>query len=455
MNKTSLNIHFIAIGGSVMHHLAIALKKEGHQVSGSDDGFYDPSRSNLKKHALLPEQEGWDTQKIHKGLDVVILGMHAKGDNPELKKAHELGLKIYSYPEFIYEHSRDKQRIVIAGSHGKTTITSIVLHVLNHHQKAFDYLVGAELVGFDGMVKLSDAPVIVIEGDEYFSSPLDQTPKLHHYHHHVGLISGIAWDHMNVFPTEESYVKQFEIFADATPKGGTLVYCEEDSLATIIGNKQREDVNTMMYNTHPHRLKNGQVFLKTPNGEVAIQIFGTHNMQNISGAYQVCKRIGITDQEFYEAIATFQGAAKRMQLLKKTDKSAIYKDFAHAPSKLEASVKALKEQHPDRKLIACLELHTFSSLSKKFLPQYQNTFTAADFPAIYYNPSVVEQKGLEPISEEDIRKGFEQPNLLVFTRADQLESFLRKQDFNNTNLLLMSSSTFGGMDLLNLADEII
>lgn len=455
MNRTSLNIHFIAIGGSIMHHLAIALKKEGHQVSGSDDGFYEPSRSNLEKHGLLPDQEGWDTNKIHKELDVVILGMHAKSDNPELKKAQELGLKINSYPEFIFEHSRDKQRIVIAGSHGKTTITSIILHVLKHNKRVFDYLVGAELQGFDGMVKLSDAPVIVVEGDEYFSSPLDQTPKLHHYQHHVGLISGIAWDHMNVFPTEDSYVKQFEIFADATPKGGSLVICEEDNLATIIGNKQREDVNTMMYTTHPYRLKNGQVFLKTPNGEVPIQLFGAHNMQNISGAYQVCKRIGITDPEFYEAIATFQGAAKRMQLLKKSDKAVIYKDFAHAPSKLEASVKALKEQFPERKLLACLELHTFSSLNKKFLPQYQNTFAAADVPVVYYNPTVVEQKRLDPISEEDIRKGFDQSNLLVFTDAKQLEDFIRKQDFNNTNLLLMSSANFGGMDLQKLADEII
>lgn len=455
MNKQKQHIHFIAIGGSVMHHLAIALKKEGHHISGSDDGFYDPSRSNLQKHGLLPEQEGWDEAKIHDGLDAVILGMHARTNNPELVKAQRLGLKIYSYPEFIYQHSRHKQRIVISGSHGKTTITSIILHILNYHKRDFDYLVGAELEGFDGMVRLSDAPIIVIEGDEYSSSPLDKTPKVLNYHHHIGLISGIAWDHMNVFPTEEVYVKQFELFADATPKGGSLVICEEDNIATIIANKQREDVNLFMYNTHPHRIKGGQVYLKGPEGEVQMQIFGAHNMQNISGAYQVCKRIGITDKQFYEAIASFKGAAKRMQLLKKNDQTSVYRDFAHAPSKLEASVRALKEQHPEHKLVACLELHTFSSLNKDFLPQYQNTFAAADTPVVYYNPQVVEQKRLEAVSEEDIKKAFDQPNLEVFTNAAELEAFLKKQDLKKANLLMMSSANFGGIDLEVLAGELI
>lgn len=455
MNKEKQNIHFIAIGGSVMHHLAIALKKEGHNISGSDDGFYDPSRSNLQKHGLLPEQEGWDVSRIHEGLDAVILGMHARTKNPELVKAQKLGLKIYSYPEFIYQHSLDKQRIVIAGSHGKTTITSTLLHILRYHQRDFDYVVGAELEGFEGMVRLSNAPIIIIEGDEYSSSPLDKTPKFLHYHHHIGLISGIAWDHMNVFPTEETYVKQFELFADATPKGGSLVISEDDNIATIIANKQREDVNLFMYNTHPHRIKEGQVYLKGPQGEVPMQVFGRHNMQNISGAYQVCKRIGITDQQFYEAIATFKGAAKRMQMLKQNDQTTIYRDFAHAPSKLEASVRALKEQYPNRKLIACLELHTFSSLNKDFLPQYQNTFAAADTPVVYYNPQVIEQKGLKAVSEEEVKKAFDQPNLEVFTNAAQLEAFIKKQDLHQANLLMMSSATFGGIELELLANELI
>lgn len=455
MNNTSHKIHFIAIGGSVMHHLAIALKKQGHQVSGSDDGFFDPSRTNLKQHGLLPEKEGWDTGKIHKGLDAIVLGMHARADNPELLKAQELGIKIYSFPEYIFENSRDKQRIVIAGSHGKTTITSMVLHVLNYNNRNFDYLVGAELEGFSGMVKLSDAPIIVIEGDEYTSSPLDKTPKILNYHHHIGLISGIAWDHMNVFPTEESYVKQFELFADATPKGGTLIICEEDNIATIIGNKQREDVHNFLYNTHPYQVKNGEVFLKAPVGNVPVQVFGNHNMQNISAAYHLCKRIGITDEQFYEAISSFKGAAKRMQLLKKTDSTTIYRDFAHAPSKVEASVKALRERFPDRKLIACLELHTFSSLNKDFLPQYQNTISSADVPVVYFNPKVVEQKRLAPISEEDVKKAFDQQNLLVFTDSARLQEFLKKQELKQANLVLMSSANFGGINLQNLAEELI
>ncbi len=455
MKKSTLHIHFIAIGGSVMHHLAIALKKEGHHVTGSDDGFFDPSKTNLQKHGLLPEKEGWFPEKIHEGLDAIVLGMHARADNPELKRAQESGIKIYSFPEYIYEHSRDKQRIVIAGSHGKTTITSIVLHVLKYNNRSFDYLVGAELEGFDGMVKLSDAPIIIIEGDEYSSSPLDKTPKILNYHHHIGLISGIAWDHMNVFPTEDSYVKQFELFADATPKGGTLVICEEDNIATIIGNKQREDVQAFMYTTHPYRIKNGEIVLKASGKEVPVQIFGEHNMQNISAAYHLCKRIGITDEQFYAAIGSFKGAAKRMQLLKKNESSIIYRDFAHAPSKVEASVKALKEQYPDRKLIACLELHTFSSLNKDFLPQYQNTIAKADTAIVFYNPKVVEQKKLSAISEQDVINAFDQPNLKVFTDSGKLEEFLREQSYGNTNLLLMSSANFGGMDFQQLAEKLI
>lgn len=455
MNNTSQKIHFIAIGGSVMHHLAIALKKEGHQVSGSDDGFFDPSRTNLQKHGLLPEKEGWDPEKINQGLDAVILGMHARADNPELLRAQQLGLKIYSFPDYVFEHSRDKQRIVIAGSHGKTTITSMILHVLNSNGRSFDYLVGAELEGFSGMVKLSDAPIIIVEGDEYTSSPLDKTPKILNYHHHIGLISGIAWDHMNVFPTEDSYVRQFELFADATPKGGSLIICEEDDIATIIANKQREDVNIFMYTTHPHKIINGDSYLITPVGEVKVEVFGSHNMQNISGAYLVCKRLGITDQEFYNAIGSFKGAAKRLQLLKKNDSTTIIRDFAHAPSKVEATVKAMKDRNHDRKLIACLELHTFSSLNKDFIPQYQNTMSSADVAAVYFNPTVVEQKRLAAISEEDVRSAFDQENLYVFTESAKLEEFLKMQDLKQANLLLMSSANFGGLNLQTLADGLI
>lgn len=449
-------IHFIAIGGSVMHHLAIALKKQGHQVSGSDDVFFDPSRTNLQKHGLLPEKEGWQPERITSDLDAVILGMHAKADNPELKKAQELGLKIYSFPEYIYEQSRNKQRIVIAGSHGKTSITSIILHVLKTLNKKFDYLVGAELEGFDGMVQLSDAPIIVIEGDEYTTSPLDKTPKFLHYHHHIGLISGIAWDHINVFPTEEEYMHQFELFADATPKGGVLIYNEEDLLDSIIGNKQREDVIQIAYKTPKYKVEDGRFVLKTKHdGKIPLHIFGEHNMQNLSGALELCRRIGVTDSEFYQAISSFKGAAKRLQLLKETNGSQVFRDFAHAPSKLKASVNALKEQNPKRKLIAVLELHTYSSLNKDFLPNYAGTFKKADVPVVFYNPEAVALKRLEEITADDIRAAFQMPKLNVFSDAEELRQFLLAQETSNSTIAFMSSANMGNLNLNELADELL
>lgn len=455
--NTTKKYHFIAIGGSVMHHLAIALHRSGHVVSGSDDGFFDPSKTNLQRFGLLPEQTGWFPEKVTPQLDTVVLGMHARADNPELLKAQELGIPIYSFPEFFYNFSHHKQRVVIAGSHGKTTITSMILHVLRTNNRKFDYMVGAEVEGFDGMVKLSDAPVIILEGDEYLTSPLDQTPKFLHYHHHIAVISGIAWDHANVFPTEEFYVKQFELLADATPKGGSLVYCEEDPMASIIGNKQREDVNQLPYITHPHEIKDGQVYLKSPVGSVPVEVFGSHNMQNISAAYQVCRRIGTTDEEFYQAISSFKGAAKRLQLLAQNDinKTIVYRDFAHAPSKVEATVRAVQERFPNHKLVACLELHTFSSLSRNFLPKYQQTLGNADLPAVYFNPEVVTNKRLENFSEQDVHAAFGHPSLRVFTESRLLEAWVRQQDKSNTVFLLMSSANFGGIDLQQLANVLV
>ncbi|AHM58990.1 Mur ligase middle domain protein [Flammeovirgaceae bacterium 311] len=447
--------HFIAIGGSVMHHLAIALHRSGHQVSGSDDGFYEPSQSNLQRFGLLPEQTGWFPEKITPQLDAIVLGMHARADNPELLRAQELGLPIYSFPEFFYNFSRDKQRVVIAGSHGKTTITSMILHVLRENGRKFDYMVGAEIEGFDGMVKLSDAPVIIMEGDEYLTSPLDKTPKFLHYHHHIALISGIAWDHANVFPTEEFYVKQFELLADSTPKGGSLVYCDEDPIGSIIGNKQREDVNQLPYVTHLHEINDEQVFLKTATGKVPVQVFGTHNMQNISGAMQVCKRIGITDEEFYRAISTFKGAAKRLQLLAQKGNTYVYRDFAHAPSKVEATVRAVQERFPKHTIVACLELHTFSSLSRNFLPKYQHTLGNANLTAVYFNPEVVAGKRLESFSEQDVTAAFSQPNLQVFTESRLVEAWVRQQNPENTVFLLMTSANFGGIDLQQLANTLV
>ena len=449
-------VHFIAIGGSAMHNLALALKEKGHQVTGSDDEINEPSLSRLKSKGLLPEKTGWFPEKITKDLDSIILGMHARKDNPELLKAQELGLKIYSYPEYIYSQSIDKQRIVIAGSHGKTTITSIILHVLKYHNRKFDYMVGAQIPGFETMVRLShDAPVIVIEGDEYLTSPIDPRPKFLHYKHHIGLVSGIAWDHMNVFPTFDEYVKQFDLFADATPKGGILVYSENDDLATVICGREREDVTSISYKTHKHSIKNGQTFLATDHGDVQVEIFGEHNLRNINGARHVLNKIGVSNQKFYEAISSFKGASNRLELLSKNSTTTIFKDFAHSPSKLKATTKAVKGQFADRNLVACLELHTFSSLNKDFLGQYKDTFKAADEAIVYYNPKTLEHKRLAPISPEEVKNAFNNKELKVFTDSHELESYLLKTTWKNKNLLLMSSGTFNGMDLKNLSEKIV
>jgi UDP-N-acetylmuramate: L-alanyl-gamma-D-glutamyl-meso-diaminopimelate ligase len=456
-NSSLPKIHFISIGGSVMHNLAIELHLQGFNVTGSDDEIYEPSSSRLARYELLPAVTGWFPEKITSDLEAVILGMHARQDNPELAKARELGIKVYSYPEYIFEKSQNKQRVVIAGSHGKTTITSMILHVLKFNNRIFNYLVGAQIEGFEKMVNLSDnAPVIVIEGDEYFTSPIDHTPKFMHYQPHIALISGIAWDHFNVFPTWESYVKQFELLADSLPKAGAIIFDETDDMLDVIGQKGRPDVISTPYNVHPNKIENGKTILITAeNGEVPLQIFGNHNMKNISGARAVCERLGITDEEFYQAIQSFTGAAKRMELLGSNETVNIYRDFAHAPSKVEATTAALKEQFPDRLLIACAELHTFSSLNKAFLKQYRRKLMAADIAIVYYNPLTVEHKKLEPISEEDIRQAFKRDDLKVFTDSAELVTFLKSLNWKDTNLLLMSSGTFGGVDLRALAAEIL
>ncbi|SKC15332.1 UDP-N-acetylmuramate--L-alanine ligase [Dyadobacter psychrophilus] len=450
-------IHFISIGGSVMHNLAIALHLKGFLVTGSDDEIYEPSASRLEKYDLLPSVTGWFPEKITADLSAVILGMHARQDNPELAKAKELGIKVYSYPEYIFEQSQNKQRVVIAGSHGKTTITSMILHVLNYNKRVFNYLVGAQIEGFDNMVKLSEeAPLIVIEGDEYFTSPLDPTPKFMHYQPHIALISGIAWDHFNVFPTWESYVKQFELLADSLPKAGGIIFDETDDMLDVIGQKERPDVVSKPYHAHPYKIEDGKTILITPdNKEVPVLVFGNHNMKNISGAYAVCERLGITDDQFYEAIQSFKGASKRLELLGKNETVNIYRDFAHAPSKVEATTAALKEQYPDRTLVACAELHTFSSLNKSFLSQYRRKLKAADIAVVYYNPQTVEHKRLEPISEEDIRTAFKRDDLKVFTDSSEMVAFLKSLPWENANLLLMSSGTFGDLDLKTLATELL
>ena len=455
MAVTLQKIHFIAIGGSVMHNLAIALKQQGHTITGSDDEFYEPSLTELKKHGLLPAKEGWSPELLDTSYQAVILGMHAKKDNPELLKAQQLGLKIYSFPDFIYEHSYDKQRIVIAGSHGKTTITAMVMHVLNFHKRKFDYVAGAKVNGMENTVHLSDAPIIVIEGDEYLSSALDPTPKFLRYQHHIGVISGIAWDHANVFPTEEEYVKQFDLFADQTPKGGMLIYCEQDPMNLMIAKKERSDVLSLPYKTHSHTEENHQFYLTNAKERYPIKVFGTHNLQNIAAAKEVLKRIGISAEMFFEAITSFEGAAGRLQKLKEVNGTAIYKDFAHAPSKVKATVKAMKELYPERELIACFELHTYSSLNKNYLPQYKDSLKLAQVPLVYFNPEKLKAKGFPEITESDLKKAFACPSLQVFTDSAALHTFLKTQNLSNKNVLLMSSGNFGGLDLNALASELI
>jgi UDP-N-acetylmuramate: L-alanyl-gamma-D-glutamyl-meso-diaminopimelate ligase len=457
MQLKKQRIHFIAIGGSVMHNLAIALKEAGHQITGSDDEIFEPSRTALSEHELLPRKEGWYPDKITKDLDVVMLGMHASKENPELVKAQSLGLKICSFPEYIYEHSKDKQRIVIAGSHGKTTITAIIIHVLNHCKRSFDYVIGARVRGIKNTVKLSEeAPLIIIEGDEYLASALDPTPKFLRYQHHIGLISGIAWDHYNVFPNEEDYVKQFDLFADQTPKGGILIYCEQDPLALMIGKKERMDVTQVTYKSHPHVSDNSSHFFLTEHKERhPIKLFGSHNFQNISGAKEVLKKIGITNQQFFEAMGTFEGASGRLEIIKENQATTVYKDFAHAPSKVKATVKAVKEIHPSRELVACVELHTFSSLNKKFLPQYKDSLKNAQIPVVYYNQEKIKAKNLEQLSPADIHAAFAQPQINVFDDAAKLQKFLLDQTWKNKNLLMMSSGNFGGINVKDIAEKIV
>lgn len=454
MESKSLQTHFIAIGGSVMHNLAIALKRKGHSVTGSDDEIFEPSRSRLENEGILPEKEGWYPEKIHTGLDAVILGMHARKDNPELQQAEELGLKILSFPEFIYEQSSDKQRVVIAGSHGKTTITAMIMHVLKYFDREFDYAVGAAIKGFDTMVQLSDAPLIIIEGDEYLSSPIDPTPKFLKYRHHIGLISGVAWDHVNVFPSEDEYVKQFELFADATPKAGSLVYCEEDPMTSVIGSKERADVNAIGYKTPSFVIEEGVSYLINGAHNVPLKIFGKHNLQNIAGALEILKRVGITEDQFYQAISGFEGASKRLELIAENYDSALYKDYAHSPSKVRATTLALREQYPERDLVACLELHTFSSLTKSFLTEYQGAMKFSNQPLVYFNQDTINHKGLDPISEQDIISAFGERGLKIFNEKEKLMDYLKDQDWKDKNLLMMTSGTFDHLNFESLKELI-
>tara|TARA_B100000768_G_scaffold166406_1_gene169735 strand:+ start:6755 stop:8113 length:1359 start_codon:yes stop_codon:yes gene_type:complete len=451
-----MHFHFIAIGGSAMHNLAIALYLKGEHVTGSDDEIFSPSKERLNKHGLLPEKIGWNTALINEKVDTIILGMHARIDNPELLKAKELQIPVFSYPEFIYEQTKNQLRVVIGGSHGKTSITSMILHVLNKNNIEHNYMVGAQLEGFDCMVKLSESSKIaIIEGDEYLSSPIDKRPKFHLYRPNIAVISGIAWDHINVFPTFENYIKQFHIFAKIIQEDGALIFCKEDKNLNDMVNSNSYLCQLIPYNTHDHLIeKSTTLLLDEENNKYPIEIFGIHNLQNLKAAQLVCEKIGIDKKDFYKSIADFKGASKRMELVKANNHSAFYKDFAHSPSKLKATTNALKHQFPERKLIACMELHTFSSLNTEFLQLYSQSMIAADLAYVYYNIETIKHKRLDNIAEQDVYNAFGTPNVKVFTSSYDLQNQLLSENWDNSNLLMMSSGNFDGLDFDSIAKKI-
>lgn len=442
-----MRTHFIAIGGAAMHNLALALHSKGYKVTGSDDAIFEPSKSRLEKKGLLPVEMGWFPEKITSDIEAIILGMHAKADNPELLKSQELGLKIYSYPEFLYEQSKNKTRVVIGGSHGKTTITSMILHVMHYHNVEVDYMVGAQLEGFDTMVHLTEEnDFIVLEGDEYLSSPMDRRPKFHLYQPNIALISGIAWDHINVFPTYENYVEQFEIFIQKITNGGILVYNENDPEVKRVAEKADNPIRKIPYHTPEYSVQNGVTLLETPEGPMPIEVFGAHNLNNLAGAKWICQNMGIDEADFYEAIASFKGASKRLEKIAESSNKVAYKDFAHSPSKVAATTKAVKEQYPDRTLVACLELHTYSSLNAEFLKEYEGALDYADVAVVFYSPDAVKIKQLEKVTYEQIAKAFKRDNLVIYTNPVEFKQFLFSADLNDSALLLMSSGNYGGLD---------
>ncbi|MAU62934.1 MAG: peptidoglycan synthetase [Flavobacteriaceae bacterium] len=450
-----MKIHFIAIGGSAMHNLAIALHLKGYSITGSDDNIFEPSKSRLEKFGLLPKEFGWFPSKISSKLDFVILGMHAKEDNPELLESKNQNIKTVSYPEFIYEMSKDKTRVVIGGSHGKTSITAMILHVLQKCNKNVDFMVGAQVDGFETMVHLTENnDFIVLEGDEYLSSPIDRRPKFHLYQANIALISGISWDHINVFPTKENYINQFEKFIDTIIPGGVLVYNSLDSEVEKISIQSQKSIRKLDYSIPDHIIKNGKTFLITDEGEIPLNIFGDHNLSNLSGAKLVCQLIGIHDEDFYNSIVSFKGADKRLEIILNMNDRNVFKDFAHSPSKVIAATNAIKKQFKRRKLIALLELHTFSSLNENFINEYKDSLKSADLAILFYDPNAVLNKGLNEINKEKIKSAFNDSNLKVFSDSNKLQDFLLEQSYSYSNLLFMSSGNYASINLNFLINQI-
>ncbi|HEV3324868.1 MAG TPA: Mur ligase family protein [Puia sp.] len=449
-----MNLHFIAIGGSVMHQLAIALHRKGYTVTGSDDEIFEPARTNLEEEGLLPESPGWYPERVHSGLDAVILGMHAQADNPELQRARELGLAIYSFPEYIYQESRDKTRVVIGGSHGKTTTTSMVMTALRAAGKDFDWLVGARLDGFPQSVNITGAPVIICEGDEYPASVLEKRPKFHFLFPHIAVLTGIAWDHINVFPSFELYLEQFRIFLDKIEPGGLLVYNRTDPVLARLVEEHPAPVRKIGYGIPPHRIENGITVVTLEGQTGALKVFGEHNLLNLHAAWLVAKELGLDAAAFLKGMAGFTGAAKRLELLASGPGLNIYRDFAHAPSKVRATIQAVKAQFPERRLIAVLELHTYSSLNEGFLAEYGGTLEDADAAAVFYSPHALELKRLPPLSEEKVAAGFDKKGLIVIHKKEELAAWLTKQSYKNANLLFMSSGNYDGLDIQALTNRI-
>lgn len=449
-----MRVHFIAIGGSVMHQLALALSRKGYEVTGSDDEIFEPARGNLHAAGILPQQEGWFPEKIDAGLDAIILGMHARADNPELQKARELNLPVYSFPEYIYQESRNKKRIVVGGSHGKTTTTSMIMHVLKHSGTAFDYLVGARLEGFSQSVNITDAPVVVCEGDEYPASVLEKRPKFHFLFPHIAILTGIAWDHINVFPTFDIYLEQFRIFLDKIEPGGVLIYNETDPVLRKLVTDHQANLRKIPYGLPEHKISAGETVIRIGEGNGAIKVFGNHNLLNLHAAYLACKELGMDAQDFVVAMASFTGASKRLELLATNAKTNVYRDFAHAPSKVKATIEAVKQQFPERKLIGALELHTYSSLNEQFMQEYAGAMDKADEAAVFYSKHALELKRMPDLAPEKVKEGFGKPNLQVFNSKDALEEWLKSRSYEQANLVLMSSGNYDGLDVTTFAHQI-
>jgi len=450
-----MKIHFISIGGSVMHQLAIALKRKKYLVSGTDDEIFEPAKGNLLAEGLLPETIGWDPSIITPDIDAVILGMHAKADNPEILKAKELGLPIYSFPEYIYQESKNKKRVVVGGSHGKTTTTSMIMHALKENKLAFDYLVGAKLNGFDQSVNITDAPVIVCEGDEYPASIIEKKPKFHFLYPHIAVLTGIAWDHINVFPTFEFYLEQFVIFINRIEKGGVLIYNESDEvLNKLVNEHRRNDIRYQPYSVPTHSIVNGVTTVTIDGVAGALSVFGNHNLMNLYAAYYVCSELGIVAADFLHAMINFTGAAKRLELMAKNNTINVYRDFAHAPSKVKASAQAVKQQFPARKLIGVLELHTYSSLNADFMKEYDGALETLDEAAVFFSKHALALKRMPDLPIDVVKAGFNKENLNVFTDKAALEHWLDTRDTANANILFMSSGNYDGLDIFSYAEKI-